>query len=29
VIDEGSADGIDLSGLPVALALRYNDDEDG
>jgi hypothetical protein len=29
VIEEGSADGTDLSGLPVALAARYSDDEPG
>ncbi len=29
LIDEGSADGIDLSGLPVALAARYSDDVPG
>jgi hypothetical protein len=29
LIEEGVADGIDLSGLPVALALRYSDDEPG
>jgi hypothetical protein len=29
LIDDGSADGVDLSGLPVALALRYSDDEPG
>jgi hypothetical protein len=29
VIAEGSADGVDLSGLPVALATRYSDDEPG
>jgi hypothetical protein len=29
VIEEGSADDVDLSGLPVALALRYSDDEQG
>lgn len=29
VIEEGDADGVDVSGLPVALALRYSDDEDG
>jgi hypothetical protein len=27
LIDEGAADGIDISGLPVALPLRYSDDE--
>ena len=26
---EGSADGVDLTGLPVALAVRYSDDEPG
>jgi hypothetical protein len=29
LIEEGEADGTDLSGLPVALALRYSDDEPG
>ena len=29
LIEEGSADDVDLSGLPVALALRYDDDEEG
>jgi hypothetical protein len=29
VIEEGSADGVDLGGQPVALALRYSDDEEG
>lgn len=29
LIQEGSADGTDLSGLPVALASRYSDDEPG
>jgi len=29
LIEEGSADGTDLSGLPVALASRYSDDEPG
>ena len=29
LIDEGAADGTDLAGLPVALALRYSDDEPG
>jgi hypothetical protein len=29
LIDDGSADGVDLSGLPVAMALRYSDDEPG
>jgi hypothetical protein len=29
VIEEGSAGDVDLSGLPVALALRYSDDESG
>jgi hypothetical protein len=28
-IDAGAADGLDLSGLPVAMAVRYNDDEAG
>jgi hypothetical protein len=29
LIEEGAADDIDLSGLPVALAIRYSDDEPG
>lgn len=29
LIEEGSADGTTLSGIPVALALRYSDDEPG
>lgn len=29
LIGEGAVDGIDLSGLSVALALRYSDDEPG
>jgi hypothetical protein len=29
LIEQGSADGVDLAGLPVALALRYSDDEPG
>ena len=29
VIQDGEADGVDVSGLPVALALRYSDDEPG
>ena len=29
LIDEGAADGVDLSGLPVAVASRYSDDEPG
>jgi hypothetical protein len=29
LIEEGTADGVDLSGLPVALAIRYSDDEPG
>jgi hypothetical protein len=29
VIEEGFVDGTDLAGLPVALALRYSDDEQG
>jgi hypothetical protein len=28
-IGEGEADGVDLAGLPVALAFRYSDDEPG
>jgi hypothetical protein len=29
VIEDGSADNVDLSGLPVALAVNYSDDEPG
>jgi hypothetical protein len=29
LIEQGAADGTDLSGLPVALACRYDDDEPG
>ena len=29
LIDDGTASGTDLSGLPVAVALRYSDDEPG
>ena len=29
LIDEGSADETDLAGLPIALASRYSDDEQG
>jgi hypothetical protein len=29
IIEDGEAEGTDLSGLPVALALRYRDDEPG
>jgi hypothetical protein len=29
VIEEGAADDVDLSGLPVAMAVRYSDDEPG
>jgi hypothetical protein len=29
VIEEGAADGTDLSGQPIALASRYSDDEEG
>ena len=29
LIKEGDADGVDLAGLPVAMALRYSDDEPG
>ena len=29
LIAEGEADGVDVSGLPVALASRYSDDEPG
>jgi len=28
-IDDGKADGVDLAGLAVVLATRYNDDEEG
>jgi hypothetical protein len=27
IVEQGAADGTDLSGLPVALAFRYSDDE--
>jgi hypothetical protein len=27
VVEEGAVEGVDVAGLPVALALRYNDDE--
>jgi hypothetical protein len=29
VIEEGHADGVDLAGEPVAMAIRYSDDEEG
>jgi hypothetical protein len=29
LIEDGAADGVDLTGLPVALATRYSDDEPG
>jgi hypothetical protein len=29
LIEEGAVDDIDLSGLPVAMAVRYSDDEPG
>jgi hypothetical protein len=29
LIEEGSADGVDLSGLAAAMAIRYSDDEPG
>jgi hypothetical protein len=29
LIEEGAADGTDLAGLPVAMAIRYSDDEPG
>jgi hypothetical protein len=29
LIEDGTADGTDLSGLPVAIASRYDDDEEG
>jgi hypothetical protein len=29
LIEEGSADGVDLAGQPVAMAIRYSDDEEG
>jgi hypothetical protein len=29
LIEDGAVDGIELSGLPVSLALRYGDDEPG
>jgi len=29
IIEEGQADGVDLAGQPVALALTYSDDEEG
>jgi len=29
LVEEGDADGVDLSGLPVVVACRYSDDEPG
>jgi hypothetical protein len=29
LIEDGEADGVDLGGLPVAMATRYSDDEEG
>jgi hypothetical protein len=29
LVEAGEADGVDLAGLPVALAIRYSDDEPG
>jgi hypothetical protein len=29
LIEQGEADGLDLAGLPVAMAVRYDDDEPG
>jgi hypothetical protein len=29
LVEDGEADGVDLSGLPVAVASRYSDDEPG
>ena len=29
IIDDGAVDEVDLSGLPVAMAIRYSDDEPG
>ena len=29
LIENGDADGVDLDGLPVAMAIRYSDDEEG
>jgi hypothetical protein len=29
IVEEGEADGVDLAGLPVAMATRYSDDEEG
>jgi hypothetical protein len=29
LIEEGSVDDVDLAGLPVAMAIRYSDDEPG
>ena len=29
IVEQGSADGVDLAGLPVAMAIRYSDDEPG
>ena len=27
LIDDGAVDGVDVTGLPVVLAIRYDDDE--
>ena len=29
VIEDGAVDGVDVAGLPVAMAIHYNDDEPG
>ena len=29
IIEEGEAEGVDLAGEPVAMAIRYSDDEEG
>ncbi len=29
IVEEGAANGVDLSGVPVAMAIRYSDDEPG
>jgi hypothetical protein len=29
LISDGTADGVDLAGIPVAMATRYSDDEEG
>src|SRR5436309_1369668 len=29
LIEEGTADGVDIEGQPVAMAIRYSDDEEG